>query len=466
MSSTRTLAGYLSALKYEDIPTAAAEKGRLMILDAVGNCIGGYPLPLAAPFLEMAREMGGGSPDATLIGDGSKVSPPMAAYANGALSTMLDYCDSFASPGGTNLAWMGPMAVPGALAAGEGRGISGKELIASVVAGYECAARIVASMDQTPEQEAKVTGSSLSVYASAGAAARALGQDRDRFLSTLGMAGMYTPVPAGYKWIGDEGLTPRKDIKQGWAWMTMVGVFAAMSAEKGLQMLQENNILDGDRGLWRMLGMDIFREEEITAGLGETYHILRFATKSFPGCAVTHTAMAGVTSLVKEQYLAPEDIEAVHVVTNRAGGIGFDDQAPSRLVDRQFSMPYQVAAAVLAGSRGPDWYSEELAGGDGFREMERRVSLGFDEEAEQVYRDTHARISKVTISTKDGRSFGARVDDTDRYGDLDGVLAKFMATTTQVIGRDRAETIAGAVDRLESMPNISELTGLLKVPRD
>lgn len=276
---------------------------------------------------------------------------------------------------------------------------------------------------------------------------------------------MYTPVPAGYKWIGDEGLTPRKDIKQGWAWMTMVGVFAAVSAEKGLQMLQENNILDGDHGLWRMLGMDIFRDEEVTAGLGERFHVLRFATKSFPGCAVTHTAMAGVTDLVRDQRLAPDDIEAVHVVTNRAGGIGFEDQAPARLVDREFSMPYQVAAAVLAGTKGPGWYSEELAGGDGFRDMERRVSLGFDEESEQVYRDTHARISKVILSTRDGRSFRTRVDDTDRYTDWDGVLAKFMDTTTQVITREHAESIAEAVKGLDSMASISQLMGLLKVPR-
>ena len=465
MSATRTLANYLSALKYEDLPPPVVEKGKLMVLDAIGNCIGGYSLPLATPFMEMAKELGGGSAEATLIGEGSKVTPPMAAYANGALSTMLDYCDSFASAGGTNLAWMGPMAVPGALAAGEARKISGKELVASVVAGYECAARIVSSMDQTPEQEAKVSGSSISVFASAGAAARALGQDSDRFLSTLGMAGMYTPVPAAYKWIGDEGLTPRKDIKQAWAWMAMVGVFAAVSAEKGLQMLQDNNILDGDHGLWRMLGMDIFREDEITAGLGETYHILKFATKSFPGCAVTHTAMAGVTSLVKDQGLAPGDIERVHVVTNRAGGIGFEDQAPSRLVDREFSMPYQVAAAVLAGTRGPLWYSADLADSEGFRDMEKRVSLGFDDESDQVYRDTHARMSKVTLSTRDGRSFSTRFDNAHRHSDRDGVLTKFMDTTTQVVDRAHAESIAGAVDRLESMAAVSELAALLSVPR-
>ena len=465
MSATRTLASYLSGLRYEDLPAPVAEKGKMAVLDVIGNCIGGYPLGLSSTFLGMAKDLGSGSPEATLIGGGERVNVPMAAYANGALSTMLDYADSLGTETGRSLAWMGAMAVPGALAAGESRNVSGKELIASVVAGYECAARIVLSMDQTPEQGEKVTGSSVSVFASAGGAARALGLDQDGFLSALGMAGMYTPVPAGYKWIGDEGLRPRKDIKQGWAWMCMVGAFAAVSAQKGLSMLQENNVLDGDRGLWRMLGMDVFREEEITAGLGDTFHILRFNSKSFPGCAVTHTAMAGVTSLVRDQGLTPDDIESIDVVTNRQGGIGFDDQGPSRLVDQEFSMPYQVAAAVLAGTKGPGWYSQDLAGTARFRDMEKRVSLGFDEEADRAYSDSHLRIGKVTVATKDGRRFSARVDRPDRVSDPDAVRGKFFDTVTQVIDRDQAEKIAGAVDSLQSMPAVSELAGLLKVPR-
>ena len=43
MSTTRTLASYLSNLKYEDLPPAVIERGKVAILDVVGNAIGGYP---------------------------------------------------------------------------------------------------------------------------------------------------------------------------------------------------------------------------------------------------------------------------------------------------------------------------------------------------------------------------------------------------------------------------------------
>jgi 2-methylcitrate dehydratase PrpD len=464
MSATRTLASYLSGLRYQDLPPPVVEKGKLAVLDALGNCIGGYPLGLSSTFLGMAKELGGGRAEATLVGDGSRVNVPMAAFANGALSTMLDYSDSLGTESGRSLAWMGALAVPAGLAAGESRGVSGRELVTSVVAGYECAARIVLSMDQTPQQAEKVTGSSVSVFAAAGAAARALGLNNDQFLSALGMAGMYTPVPAGYKWLGEVGLTPRKDVKQAWAWMCMAGTFAAVSAQKGLSMLQENNILDGERGLWRMLGMDVFREEALTAGLGETYHILRFSSKIFPGCAVTHTALAGVTGLVRTHGLAPDDIQSIDVVTNRAGGIGFDDQAPARLVDREFNMPFQVASALLGGEKGPGWYADELANSPQFRDMEKRVKLSFDAECDQVFRDTHLRMSKVTVATKAGQRYSTRVDRPERVSDAEAVRTKFIDTTTQVIRRDQARQIIRAVDRLESMASVSELVALLRIP--
>ena len=193
VSSTRTLAAYLSGLKFEDLPQEVVEKGKLAILDAVGNCIGGYPLALSRTFLDVAEGLGGGRPEATLIGDGGRVSAPAAAFGNAALTTMLDYCDYTRSESGRCATWLGAMAVPAALAAGELRGISGRELVAGVVAGYEGAARIVHSMDMTLEQSQKVGGETLSVFAAVCAAGRALGLDEDEMLSAVGMAGIYTP---------------------------------------------------------------------------------------------------------------------------------------------------------------------------------------------------------------------------------------------------------------------------------
>ena len=314
MSATRTLASYASKLNYEDLPPEAVERGKLQILDALGNAIGGYSLELSATFLDLAKMVGGGNAESTLIGDGGKVSVPLAAFGNGALTTILDYT-----------AGRGALGVPAALAAGEVRDISGKEFIASVVAGYETVSRIIDSMSQTREQAYMLTGSTVSVFAATAAAGRALGLNELGMLSAFGMAGIYTPVPAGYKWLYDEDLLPRKDIKQGWAWMCMTGAFAAVSSQKGLRATQENNVLDGDKGLWRMLGNDVFHEEKITEGLGQKYHILGFASKAWPGCAVTHPAMVAATNLARDNGISSGDIEKVEVSTYRSYAVGFHD---------------------------------------------------------------------------------------------------------------------------------------------
>ena len=467
MSSTRTLARYLSGIKYEDLPADVVERGKVAVLDTLGNCIGGYPLSLTNKFLGMAKGTGGGRGQATLIGDGAKVSVPMAAFGNGALSTMMDFCDHQRSESGRSPAWIGCLAVPGALAAGEAKGISGKELIASVIAGYECTARVLHSMDMSLEAAQIVGGETISVFASAGAAGRALGLDEDQMLSTLCMTGIYTPVPAWYKWVSEDGLTPRKDIKQGWAWMCLAGAFAAVSAEKGLQATQENNIFDGDHGLWRMLGMDVLKEDQLTAGLGQTYHIRNYSSKRYPGCAVTHTAIAGVAGLVKDNNIAPNDVEGIEVITNKHDGIGFDDRDLPGLCDVEFSMPYQVAAAILGGEKGPRWYSDKLVKSPEMGDMMNRVSLGFDDECERIYLESHMRICKVTLSTKNGQRYNTRVDEVGHAESGEEIRKKFITTTSQVIDDDRVQKILTAVDNLEAAESVSELVGLLApLPRE
>ena len=463
MSSTRTLASYLSKLKYEDLPPSVVEKGKVAILDVVGNAIGGYGLNLSRIFLELAKDSGGGREEASLIGDGSKVSVSMGAFGNGALATMLDYGDHQSSESGRTAGWMATVAVPAALAAGEAQGISGKDLITSAVAGYECVARVVHSMDKTEEQSQVLKGQTVSVFAAVGAAGRALGLDEDEMLSALGMAGIYTPVPAGFNYTGQEGLSPRKDIKQGWSWMCMTGAFAAVSAQKGLKMLQENNILDGDRGLWRMVGSDIFKEERLTAGLGEHYYILEFHSKVVPGCAVTHTAVVGVEGLVKDHSIDPGDIQEIQVITNKEG-IGFGDQEPVGVVDMQFSIPYQVSASLFAGEGGPNWYTDKIAKSPEVTNMMKRVSLSFDEECIRIWRDEHIRVTKLSILTKAGQRYETRSDRAGEARTADEIRKKFITTTSQVIDKHQIDKILSTVENLEKVGRVVELTELLRIP--
>ena len=462
MSSTRALAGYLSRLRYEDLPPDVVEKGKLSIINSVGNSIGGYPLTVSKTFLELSKDLGIGRPESTLIGDGTKVSVSGAAFGNGGLSTMLDHADYFRSESGRCWIWPGALAVPAALAAGEAQGISGKELIVSAVAGYECAARALTAMDMTLGTTKEINGETISTFAAAGAAARAFGLDEDEMLSTLGMAGTYTVVPGWYKWVSDEGLSPRKDIKQGWAFMCMAGAFAAVSAKRGLRMVQENNILDGQKGLSRMLAMDSYKEERVTEGFGQTFHIREFASKLYPGGAVAHPPIVGVRDMIDEHGFDPEDIDRIEVATAMQDGIGFDDPEPHNLSEMQFSLPYSLAAALLSGAPGgPDWYVEATAKDPRVTGLSQRVTMSFDDECQTFFNATNLRLSKVTVTTKSGHQYYRRVEHNGEAKTPEEIKDKFIGAACQVIERKQADEILDTIGSLESVSNISKLTDLL-----
>lgn len=469
MSSTRALAGYLSRLQYEDLPEDVVEKGKLSLINSLGNSIGGFPLTVSKTFLELAKELGSGRPESTLIGDGAKVSVAGAAFGNGGLSTMLDHADYFRSESGRCWIWPGALAVPAALAAGEAQGISGKDLIVSAVAGYECSARILTAMDMTLETTKEINGETISTFAAAGAAGRAFKLDEDEMLSTLGMAGTYTVVPGWYKWVSDEELSPRKDIKQGWAFMCMAGAFAAVSAKKGLKMLQKNNILDGQKGLSRMLSMDSYNEERVIEGFGQTFHIREFASKLYPGGAVAHPPIVGIRDMLQEHQFQPDDIDRIDVVTAKQDGIGFDDPAPENLSEMQFSLPYMLAAALLSGAAGgPNWFIEATAKDPRVMGLTKRITMTFDDECQTFFNATNLRLSKVTVTTKSGQQYYRRVEHNGEAKSSDEIRDKFVDAASQVIDRKQVEEVLDTIRNLESTSNISQLTGLLApfLPKD
>jgi 2-methylcitrate dehydratase PrpD len=465
-SATRELARYVRGIQLVDVPQTVVHQAKLVVIDVLGNSIGGSALPLADAFVALADHVGGGRQAARVIGDGRWLSTPMAAFANAALATMLDYADLHFTDSGRRYSWLGALAVPAALVCGEANRITGAEFLASVVAGYEGGARVVHSMDSTLEQEEMINGATYSLFAAVTAAGRSLALNEDEMLSAIGMAGIYTPVAAGYKWMGDEGLTPRKDIKQGWAWQCHLAVFAAESARAGLRMLQPNNILDGDHGLWSMLGMDVFRPERLVEDMGDRYYLQEFMSKALPGCAVTHAAMAAVTGLVHDNGIDIDRIDRIDVSTNRWEGIGFDDPDPIGLSDRQFSMPYQVAAALVGGEAGPNWYQDELAADPRLIRLTRSVHLSFDDESDSIRRQGLKWMCKVRVQTADGTTFHRQIEDGDRVRTADEVRAKFRRTVLQVTTSERVEEILNAIDGIENMTDLDPLLHLVTLLPD
>mgnify|MGYP001553329043 FL=1 len=94
MTVTRDLIRYVTKASYADLSPEAIAAAKCAVLNILGACVAGNRTRIGALHVEMAKQMGGGRPQATIVGDGTLVSTPLAAFANGNLAFALDYEDT------------------------------------------------------------------------------------------------------------------------------------------------------------------------------------------------------------------------------------------------------------------------------------------------------------------------------------------------------------------------------------
>jgi 2-methylcitrate dehydratase PrpD len=136
MGPTIALAEFLAKLKFEDIPSRCLEQIKVAFLDSLGCGLFGSTLEWSQKVNSLVQEMGG-KEEATLWANDFR--GPAANVALG-LGTMIhsfdfdDYHNAKLHPGAAVL--------PAALTMAEREGSSGKDFLASMVAGYETMIRV------------------------------------------------------------------------------------------------------------------------------------------------------------------------------------------------------------------------------------------------------------------------------------------------------------------------------------
>ena len=162
MSQTKTLAAYGAALRYEDIPSDVLNRAKNLTLQTLGVSLGALGSDVGRRAVELGRIMGGGSSEATIWGEGSKVSAAAAGLANG-----LDWEDC---------SWTGhpsACAVSTAFAVAEQLRASGKDYLLALITAYELYERIAMAVQPGPNFGWMTKGwglTSWAIYASSIAA--------------------------------------------------------------------------------------------------------------------------------------------------------------------------------------------------------------------------------------------------------------------------------------------------------
>lgn len=177
----------------------------------------------------------------------------------------------------------GASIIPAALAIGEWKNASGKDVINAIFIGYDVGNRIGKAIQPSYERLQKVWGvGTWQTFSAVVAAGKVLGFDLHHLLNAFGVAGATAPLPNTQKWGWDLEERPIHWVKEPIGWPSWTGTTAAVLASYGF--VGNKYILDGDNGFWIMAGSDQCNFDEMTRGLGSQYEVHNLAIKPYSSC--------------------------------------------------------------------------------------------------------------------------------------------------------------------------------------
>ncbi len=440
---SEALSEYICGLKYSDLPEDAAAMAKVAVLDWLGSVLGGSLEEPARMTAAVVREEGG-DPQATAIGFDEKTSVTRAALVNGVSCHILELDDLHKS------SIMHPAApiISAAAAMAESRGLSGKEFITGVVAGYEVGIRIAEAITPSHYHYWHTTGT-CGTFGAAAAAANIAGLGKEETVNALGNAG--SQAAGLWEFLRDGAMT--KHLHPGKA--AMNGILAVLLARRGFTGAKR--ILEGEKGYFRAAAATAY-PEKATRGLGVEYRILGNSYKIYPSCRHTHGAVDLALKLA-EEGLKPDSIEKITVWTYGIARDLVQNPDPTTPFEAKFSLPFCVAGALIHKRLVLDSFTAGELKNPDIRQLMSRCTVEEDPEIDALYPAKWPCRLEVTL--KDGRLLKEKSEypkgDPENPASLEELKQKFKMLASRRWDQDRVDRAGKRVDELEKVEDISIL---------
>jgi len=453
MTIARTFGEFISTLTYADLPEAVKHAAKRCFLDWLGSAIAGGGQAPVRMVLDVARGQGG-SPESTVIADGTKTSCLMAALVNGAASHVVEMDDLHRA----SIYHPAAVTIPAAVAVAEREGRGGADLLAAVAAGYEIGIR-TALMVGASHYRYWHTTATCGAFGAAAAASLLLGLGPQETAWALGSAG--TQAAGLWEFLAESAMS--KQLHTGKA--AQNGVLAALLAQQGFTGAE--GIFEGEKGFCRATSAD-FNPAAATDGLGARWEMEENGFKHHASCGHTHTSLdaallaaADLNLAAGDPKLALENIARVRVrlytgALDLLGGVALDTPYIAK-----FHLPFCVATALAHGRVGPEAFTRERLGDSVLAALRSRIDWEADPALDAGYPEKWP--AEVTITTRDGRTAVRRADYPK--GDPKNPLSdaeleeKFRGLVEGIVDEGKAEEMIEKVWRLEEVEGVRELLG-------
>lgn len=440
------LASFVANLRFEALPTDVIDKAKIHIADTLGAALAGA----RSNEFRITRRIVGSHGAARIWGTNAFTGARDAALINGVSAHAFELDDA----GGCDHS--GAVVIPALLAAiaQMPRAISGKELIAAVVAGYDVGRRILEATGGYDSHNSlgwHSTGT-CGTLAAAAAVANISGLDahitRDAItLATSFSSGLWAFIHDG---------SQAKKIHAGRA--AEGGLLAAQLAAEGFA--GPSKVFDDVwGGFFRSFNKSTCDVDKLSEALGEVWKVKRAVLKPYASCRGAHSAVDALEDLLKQTARPASEIDTIELrlspmLMGMCGAKESGAMAPT-----QMSLPYAVAARCVFGTAGLEAYSAE-------RRSDPRVHT-IMEHMQLIVDDSMKPLDEpfVTLTFKDALRATHMVPratgSAERPMLLPDITNKFEELATMSLSTEQTDHLWSTLATLEELDDCRKLADLM-----
>jgi 2-methylcitrate dehydratase PrpD len=450
-NATADLARFAATLHYEDLPAAVVEKAKLCLLDGIGVCLHGATLPWTR-LVQQALLEEGARPAVSLWGTGERGSWAQAALANGTAGHAFEMDDIHKE----SVLHPNSLTSPIALGHTEQQGTTGKEMLAAIVAGYECGTRVGNAATTALFLNGFHPQGTSGTITAAATAGRLLGLDAAHMQHAFGIAGS---CAAGLM-AAQEGAMVKR-LHAGRA--AESGVRAAALAARGFTGITD--ILEAPYGGFLSAFARTPRPEKLTAGLGSTWEVLNTGFKMYPTVTSIHAALDALRAIMAAGALRAEEIERIEV------GIGHMTYVhcawpykPAGITAAQMNLFYGLAVTALRGQVTVGAFTEDRLAAPEIMDFMARIEAHEDAELEAMG-PAFRHACRMVVHTRDGRML--RHEELHRRASPENpvtaaeVEEKFRGNLEGILSREEQDLVVRSVERFEALEDATPLLAVL-----
>ena len=448
MNAVEYIADHVSKLEYDMLPPLAVTRAGQVIVDTICCALGAIDTDLGKLAGEFAAATEAGS-ECVLWGTDTKLSVAGAAWANAVASKCLGMDDSHRTCG-----HVAAELVPLAIALCEQRGMSGKELITIIAAGYDVFGAIQPGVKVAQRERGLDHKSQAGTLASAVVAALAMRLDTGKIANALALS--MDMASGTEQYVFDAGLCDTKDLLAGYA--VRNGMYAAQLAEAGFR--GPPGALDGEYGYFHAFGGGY--DPEFLSSIGKEFTLAETGFKPHAGCRHVHACVDATKNLLEQGRPDLSEIEKIkvgsyHGAITPSFRVKYDCDTVNQA---DFSLPVTVSVVLNRGS----WFKEDIAAFDqaAVQELVPKVEVVLDEQINADYPEKNG--CRVEVTTKSGDIFEGHVSYA--LGEPENMLtdaefeAKFRYLANGAIPEDNITALCNLVDSVADINDVSELVNL------